>query len=223
MQPWIAVDDDLRITGSGAAWIPSARTLVVADVHVGYELAARRRGGFLPSIESGAAIGTRLASMALAVDADRLVIAGDLRHSTRDVDALERAELSALAAAVRAEVALDVVLGNHDRGDALVGGTSHASLRVGDVDVVHHPPREAPARWTVCGHLHPRITLRDETGASARYDCALVGPRTVVLPAFSDWAGGAEVRKLIPDLFPGRWRALPISGGLIAELETAVD
>jgi hypothetical protein len=45
-----------------------------------------------------------------------------------------------------------------------------------------------------------------------------VGERTVVLPAWSDWAGGTEARRLLGDLAPGAWRVLPIAGGSIADV-----
>lgn len=218
MQPWLDVGGGVRVTGDGAAWVPAERTVVVADVHLGYELAAQRRGGWLPRVETGREIGARLAAIATALGAERLVIAGDLRHSTRDVDAMERAELHALAQAVREQVSVEVVLGNHDRGGALVDLPAAAMVRVGAVDVVHHPPRAIPQRWTICGHLHPRVTVRDDAGASARYPCAMVGPRTVVLPAWSDWAGGIEVRRLLAELPEGSWRVLPMTGGQVADL-----
>ena len=218
MRRWIEIAPGLRLTGDGAAWLPDDRTLVVADVHVGYELAAQRRGGYLPPVERGAAVGARLLGMARELSAERLVIAGDLRHSTHDVDDFEREELAELAAALAPDVALDVVLGNHDRGGAIIGRATTGTLRIGCVDVTHVPPMLRPVRWTVCGHLHPRITVRDETGASARFPCALVGDRLVVLPALSAWAGGTAASRLLDVLPPGEWRALPVSGGAIADV-----
>jgi len=221
--PWLDIGGGIRITGTGAAWIPAERTVIVADVHVGYELAAQRRGGYLPPIASGHEIGLRLAAMTTGLGATRLVIAGDLRHSTRDADDLERTELAGLAAAVRATVQLDVVRGNHDRGGAMIDVVASRSLRVGDVDVVHHPPAAPPARWTICGHLHPRVTLRDETGASARYPCAMLGPQLLVVPAFSDWAGGTEARRLLAELPHAPWRLLPMVDGLVADVGLVLE
>lgn len=174
-------------------------------------------------VEGGRAVGERIAGLARSLGATRVVIAGDLRHSTRDADEHERAELADLALTVRKAATLDVVQGNHDRGGALADDAGSASIRIADIEVTHFPPRSAPARWTVCGHLHPRITLRDETGASARYPCALVGERTVVLPAFSDWAGGTEARRLLPSLAPGPWRVLPMVGGLVADVGMVIE
>jgi putative SbcD/Mre11-related phosphoesterase len=215
---WLEIAPGLRLTGDGAAWLPGARTIIVADVHVGYELAAQRRGGYLPLVERGAAIGARLGAIAREHSATRIVIAGDLRHSTHDVDDFEREELRELADALPAAVTLDVVRGNHDLGDTIVGREVTDTLCIGDIDVVHVPPMSPPVRWTVCGHLHPRITVRDETGASARFPCALVGERLVVLPAFSAWAGGTAAGRLLESLPDGEWRALPVSDGAIADV-----
>lgn len=222
MRRWLEVAPGLRLTGDGAAWLPEVEVLVVADVHVGYDLAARRRGGYLPAVERGAAAGARLVAMARELSVTRIVVAGDLRHSTYDVDDLERGELAAFAAAFPSQLALDVVLGNHDRGGAIVGHEAIGPMRIADVDVVHAPPRSTPMRWTICGHLHPRITVHDETGASARFPCVLVGERLVVLPAFSDWAGGTAVARLLDSLPPGEWRALPITRGAIADVGIVV-
>jgi uncharacterized protein len=219
---WIEIAPGIRLTGDGAAWLPGERTLVVADVHVGYELAAQRRGGYLPPVDQGAVVGARLREMANELAALRLVIAGDLRHSTRDLDDLERAELARLVDAVGTGIVLDVVRGNHDRGGTIVGRETTGTLRVGDVDVVHVPPASTPERWTVCGHLHPRTTLRDETGAAARFPCAMVGERMIVLPAFSRWAGGASAGRLLDALPAGAWRAIPISDGSIADVGIVV-
>ena len=222
MHGWIEIASGLRLTGDGAAWLPDEKAIVIADVHVGYELAAQRRGGYLPPIHRGAVVGARVRAIALAHHAERVIVAGDLRHSTRDIDAFERAELQDFARAVGSDIALDVVLGNHDRGGAVVGRETSGTLRVGPFDIGHVPPTVVPQRWTICGHLHPRVTVRDETGVSARYPCALAGDHVAVLPAFSDWAGGSSVGRLVRSLPVGAWRAYPVSEGVITDLDIVI-
>ena len=224
MHPWLEIASGVRVTGDGAAWLPDHCTLVVADIHLGYELAARRRGGYLPTAASGRVIALRLSALARTVAATRVVIAGDLRHSTRDVDVREREEIASFADTMRADVQLDVVSGNHDGGGALAGEVRQAVMVIGDVTVAHVPPDEAPQQGVlVCGHLHPRITLRDETGASSRFRCALSSGRIIILPAFSDWAGGVEASRLVRQLPPAEWRVLPMVEGQIADVGMAYD
>lgn len=204
----------LRLTAGGAAWLPAQRALVVADVHLGYAQAARRRGGWLPAVDRAADVASRLRDAVAEAGAARLVIAGDLRHSTRDVDAHERAEVARLLESLREVVTVDVVSGNHDLGMPGV----HAVVRLGTVDVAHFPPATAPERWTVCGHLHPVVTLRDETGAGVRVPCALAGPRVLILPAFGAWQGGTSASRLVRTLPAGPWRTLATAGGRVWEI-----
>ena len=210
----LAITADLALTPDGAAWLPQESTLVVADVHVGYARAARRRGGWLPTdAESPAKLAARMLTACARVGATRLVIAGDLRHSTRDVDEAERAEVAALLAALGHGLArVDVVAGNHDSGD-----DTPRELVLGDVTIVHEPPSSPPERWTICGHLHPTTTLRDETGASLRVPCALVGERTVVLPAFTEWAGGVTAGRARRAIGWGDWRQIVCAAGRVWE------
>lgn len=214
MPDCIAIADGLWVTGDGAAWLPAERAIVVADVHVGYARAARRRGGYLPEAEGADVVAGRVVAAAMRVGAERVVVAGDLRHSTRDADARELDDVARFVDVVSAQVGrVDLVAGNHDRG---AHGMARA-LVLGDVEVVHEPPRDVPARWIVAGHLHPSTMVRDETGAGARFPCALAGPRVLVLPAFTRWAGGTTVGRLLRGLPAGKWRVLPVSGGQVYE------
>ena len=217
MPDTIEVSPGLVLTGHGAAWIPSHATLVVADVHLGYARAARRRGGWLPTGEDADASARRLLAAVHAVGARRVVVAGDLRHSTRDVDDAELDEVRRFLAAVGAELHVTLVPGNHDRGaERLYAGLAELApdpLALGLFDVAHEPPADEPPQWTICGHLHPSTEVRDATGAGARYPCALVGPRVMVLPAFSAWAGGVHAGRLRRALFAGDWARYPIAGG----------
>ena len=225
MRPWLQIAPGLRITGDGAAWLPAHRAIVVADIHLGYSYAARRRGGYLPNVEGAEAMAARVLAAAGRAGATRVVVAGDLRHSTRDVDDAEREEVSRFVRALRGAPPrverVDFVAGNHDRAAAGMpeGPEMVAAVRIGAVDVTHAPPREVPERWTVCGHLHPSAVVRDETGAGARFPCALVGPRIVVLPAFGTWQGGAAASRLVRALPAGEWRRVVTAGGGVMEVE----
>jgi putative SbcD/Mre11-related phosphoesterase len=209
----IEVAPGLRLTAGGAAWLPDHATAVVTDVHLGYARAARRRGGYLPGVESAELVAARVLALTSALGARRLVIAGDLRHSTRDVDDAELREVESFLSRLDALDRVELVSGNHDRGAAGMV----AAVRVGDVDVVHYPPARAPERWTVCGHLHPSVAVRDETGAGARYPCALVGTRTLVLPAFTEWAGGTRLSRVKELLPAGEWRQIVVTEDVVFE------
>jgi metallophosphoesterase superfamily enzyme len=191
---------DLHLTGHRAAWIPSRGAL-----------------GWLPPGETADAVAVRALAAADAVGARWLVVAGDVRHSTRDADEGEHEEVRVFLRAVAHRLRVTLVPGNHDRDAAIYGDTgvevAGGDVAIGESRVMHAPPRAVPTEWTVCGHLHPVVDVRDATGVAVRYPCALVTEPVVVLPAFSAWAGGSPLHKLRGALHAAEWRAYPMSGG----------
>lgn len=223
MRSWVEVAPGLCVAAGGAAWLPEHAAVVVADVHIGYARAARRRGGYLPQVESAATVAARVLAIATRLGATRLLIAGDLRHSTRDVDAAELAEVDAFLERLHGSLGqVDLIAGNHDRTASLTGAPAMLPIvRLGDINVVHAPPATVPDRWTVCGHLHPSTTVSDETGAGARFPCAMVGPRVLVLPAFTEWAGGARAGRLRAQLPAGSWQRIVTTPDAVLPLDAA--
>jgi uncharacterized protein len=213
MREQIALAPAIVATGFGAVHLPDVDTAVIADLHIGYARAARRRGGYLPSAEPVEMIIARTLDMLTALGATQLVIAGDLRHSTRDADDAERAEVAQFIRAVSAAVSVVFIAGNHDQGS-----DAPRVIQLGDVAITHEPPRTMPDQWTICGHLHPSTTIRDETGAGAKYPCFLVADRVCILPAFTEWAGGTEGFRLRSDLPDATWRRILVSDGTLYEL-----
>ncbi len=201
----------VHFTPDGVAWLPDDATIVIADVHLGYARAARRRGGWLPDAERPEQVADRVLGLASRYAASRIVIAGDLRHSTRDVDEAELADVARFLHLIGESREAVVVAGNHDRGAA----DMVARLTLDAADVVHLPPRESPSRFTICGHLHPSTDVRDAAGAGARFPCALLGPNVLILPAFGTWPGGTRAERLRGALFAGTWQRLVPGAGRV--------
>ena len=106
LSPAITVDSRL------AAWVKAERTLIVADLHLGYAW-AHRSGGQLMPLSRPATVVDRLRALIGDYSAQRLVILGDIVHHAVQAEGLRKEldELSSLAALC--EVVL--ILGNHDR------------------------------------------------------------------------------------------------------------
>lgn len=162
-------------------------TAVVADLHLGYDAARRRRGEAVPARP----LGEQLAPLGLALarhGCRRLVVAGDLLEDGGCRDVL--AELHAWLGAAGVEL-VGVVPGNHDAG---LSGADELPLapegvRLGEWRVVHGDG-ELPEGLVAQGHEHPWFRWRGRLSAP----CYLVGPSRLVLPAYSDDAAGVNVR-----------------------------
>jgi len=183
---------------SGALWLAEARAVLLADVHLGYAWAQRRRGQLGPVLDGG--VREQLSQVLEELQPWQIVFLGDLVHAPKP-DAEERAMICTMLDELRARAPLTLVRGNHDRGFA-------RDFAGCDVDVVEewtcgdliarHGDREAQAPvdgFLAVGHHHPAYGLRDAAGVKQKLPVFLVGRRTFVLPAFSPFAAGVDVTK----------------------------
>ncbi|WP_248896245.1 metallophosphoesterase [Haloplanus halobius] len=172
------------------------RALVVADYHAGIEVGLRYERG----VELRSAADTRrerLLALCERVEADRVVVLGDLVHRIGDPGTGERDEVDALLDALDARgVPLTLVPGNHDGGVADAYGdrmevADPEGHRRGDVGFVHGhtwPNRAVLGAETVCmGHEHPQVRLEDEVGVGRAEKAWLRGD--LRLAPFADHLG----------------------------------
>ncbi len=105
--------DGLWADPRGALWIEPARTLAIADIHLGYAWVQRQRGALLPLVEFERTE-ARLAALQAGYCPQVMVFLGDLVHAdllVQPVADMLRRLLDALAGSSR----LVLTLGNHDR------------------------------------------------------------------------------------------------------------
>ncbi len=178
-----------------ALFWPRARTLFVADVHLG-KAAAFRAGGV--AIPRGATANdlARLDALIERTDASRLVVLGDFLHAAAGrVPALHAAFMRWRAA--HAALSITLVRGNHDVG---AGDPPPAW----DIEVVPDPHPLAPfvlchepatprTGHALCGHVHPGVRIAGGAHASVRLPCFVLGRQCTLLPAFGRLTGLAIV------------------------------
>jgi putative SbcD/Mre11-related phosphoesterase len=182
---------------SGALWLPGARALVAADVHLGYAWAMRRRRQLGPLAEGG--ISPKLAGAVGDLKPGVVVLLGDVVHAAAPSEE-ERAVVQRTLDRIRANTRLIVVRGNHDRKFARDYGLDMVDQwECGDVLALHgHRVPDANGRHLVIGHVHPALSVVDDAGASRRVPVFLASSRVTALPAFSPFATGIDVRHRLP-------------------------
>ena len=186
---------------SGALWLPEIRTALVADVHLGYGWAQRRRGQLGPVEDLRTQ--PKLDRLMTELQPERLVILGDIVHAPRPAPA-ERELVEGIVHNLASSAELILVLGNHDRGflrdyPGLPIRCCQTWYTEGLLAVHgHRPAAIAEDAITVLGHLHPALGVVDDAGASQRIPVFLVSEKVIVLPAFSPFAVGFDVRRPIP-------------------------
>jgi len=216
------------LPGFAAYWV-ERRTLLVADLHLGRSGAFRASSLALPT-GSDADDLRRLSAHLLATSAERVIILGDLFHDRAGMTADTRALVDDWLTNAPAEVWL--VEGNHDRRcrpyglsaplricpNAIIDGPfqfTHDPQPTANANGPHHPSSEhseAPGAFTICGHLHPGVTLKDAAGCRHRAKAFWRREHSLVLPAY----GALTSHAAVPD--EPNSRLYPVTNDEVLEL-----
>ena len=182
----LSLGDGATALAGGLLLLESTASIVVADLHLGYEEAI---GGALPlwSLDES------LQRIATAIDANRvreLILLGDVLHHSRLSDAAGDRVVAAMRH-LRSICSLIVVAGNHEgptRGSALLGDSVEEIERAGML--LHHGdhPRIGGFRHII-GHLHPSVALGGERSVPA----FLSARELIVVPAATPYSRGLNI------------------------------
>lgn len=215
--PRLEIGEGVEIIGLGL-YVKDLESLLVADLHLGYEEALASQGIFLPPAQYSE-IKNLLASMVSESEASRVILLGDVKHEFGDVTRIEWREAISLLEFLQRDLGLrvEVVRGNHD--NYLIAILKRLSVPLHDPYMLeegwllmhgHLPPPvdlyTDKVRYVVMGHEHPAILLRDELGARLKLKAFLVGEHAgkivYILPALSPLMPGTEVNVDRPLLSP---------------------
>lgn len=185
----------LHLLAERAIYWEERRTLLVADPHWGK--AASFRAGGIPVPGGTTREGLRRLTQARErTGAERIVFLGDFLHARSGRAA---ATLLALSAWRDRHPQLELLLirGNHDREsgdppDELRIVCMEPPLRQGPFLLAHHPTG-GPGEYGMAGHLHPVVRLTGPARERQRLPCFWFGRNGVVLPAFGEFTGGADI------------------------------
>lgn len=185
-----------------AVWRPECGDLLVADVHLGKGATFRRAGIGVPTGATQHDLDA-LFSLVAGVEPVRLVVLGDLWHTSTEVGTATGVAIGAGLERLR-DLGVDVLLieGNHDRraGRVDVGWPLEVAcgrVQAGGFTYAHEPQGEDDGALcpTLAGHVHPSVKIR--TGRdSMRLPAFWLRGETLVLPAFGAFTGGYPVEHL---------------------------
>ncbi|WP_421738549.1 ligase-associated DNA damage response endonuclease PdeM [Caulobacter sp.] len=179
------------LRGSGALWLESERTLVVADLHFekGSSYAARH-GQMLPPYDTRETL-DRLDREITDLTPTCLIFLGDSFHDGDGESRLAADDAERLRGLARGR---DLVwaVGNHDEDGpkGLPGQVIDEASILGLV--LRHEPQGGLQPGEVAGHLHPAARVSSGRG-SVRRRCFVTDGSRLILPAFGAYTGGLNV------------------------------
>jgi len=201
------------------------KTLVISDIHLGYEEALNKQGILIPRIQYAEAK-KRIAKIIKKRNVDTIVINGDLKHKFGSIMSTEWRYVTDLISFL-SEYGRKVILirGNHDKIIAPLIKSEGVEIRdyytTGRFYICHGNtiPKDKDFKHAECiiiGHEHPAIALKDGNRIEV-YRCFLIGKwkdkQLIVMPSFNLTVKGTSILKkqllspfLKQDL--GRFRAI---------------
>ena len=176
---------------SGALFEPSARTLIVADLHLEKGSAFAARGRMLPPYDTRETL-ARLAAVIERYAPQRVIALGDSLHDTGAAARIDRADLATLGRLQEGR-AWVWVTGNHDPViGGVFGGRIVDQIAIGSIILRHEPvPRAQGSASAALKGRCPRPL--DDGGTSLRRPCFVSDGQCLVMPAFGAFTGGLNV------------------------------
>jgi len=206
-----------------AAFWPAAKTLLLADVHLGKEQVFARAGNPIPAGPSEADI-DRLDKLVEQSGAARLLILGDLIHARPNRSERWLDKLSTFLNNHQ-QLSVEVVAGNHDKsaGQLLIDNRVHwhtHPVHEGAFVFQHEPGTDARGH-VMCGHIHPCYRLSASRNDTVRAPVFWLGQHYSVLPSFGQFTGGHNVSPAKRDrlFMVGPDCVLPVYGESIQSME----
>jgi len=148
------------------------RTLVIADLHIGWEVALAQEGIHVPS-QTPKMLNKLLQIIDLCKPSSLLFL-GDVKHTIAKVELEEWRDIPDFFEALTKKVSdIKVILGNHDGNlepllPESVKLLPSTGLALGNVGFFHGNAWPAPellaCRSLVMGHVHPTVSFRDPLG-----------------------------------------------------------
>jgi hypothetical protein len=148
------------------------KTLLIADPHLGWEMALQEKGIHVPS--QTPKILDKLTAIITKYKPQRLIILGDVKYTVISSELAEWHDIPDFFAKLQSYVSdIVIIRGNHDanlepllpENVKLLPATGEV---IGDVGVFHGHKWPSPAllqcKTLVMGHLHPVVVFRDPAG-----------------------------------------------------------
>lgn len=187
-------------------WIEKEKTLVISDLHIGYEESLCKQGILIPRMQLED-IKKELTEILDKFDPKTIIINGDLKHEFGEISKQEWFDTFKILDLLLERSKVILIKGNHDtilepiakkKGleiqDYFSTGKScilHGHMKINNLEIQN-------CDTLIIGHDHPAISLKEGI-KSETYKCFLLGKykekNLIVLPSFFSLVEGTDIKK----------------------------
>lgn len=196
----VDLGDGLEIFDEYCLYLKDTKSVVIADLHLGYEGVMQSEGVFFPRYQKKVII-NRLERILNHLAPQKIIVNGDFKHEFSRNLSQEWREIKEVLDFLRQRTEVVMIRGNHDNYLMTILSKYDIELRDSykEENIIishgHNMVQKDENQTLIMGHEHPSIKLRDEIGAGVRLPCFMFDEdnNILVLPAFSPLATGSDV------------------------------
>ena len=193
----IEIMKGVRISNDRCLILSDGPTVVIGDLHLGYEKALEGEGLYLPRMNTDS-IRNSLNRIICRYEPKRIVLLGDIKHDFAKAPYECRYDVSSIIRMLTDAAEVIVVKGNHD--NFLQNILSDTDLEVHDfVDIagirLEHGHFDSGVRPVIIGHEHPSVKISDAMSGSVKLQCFMhsIDDGIIVIPPFSPFSAGSDL------------------------------
>lgn len=171
-----------------AYWIEE-KSLLISDLHLGKTNHFRKSGIAIPETKDNY---LRLKELIDIYQPEKIYFLGDLFHSTKNKALNDFSEFFS-----NYDIDKKLILGNHDiiKSDVYedLKLDCFEELEIRGLNLLHDPDEAKQSKYSICGHVHPKVRLRGAGKQFLSLPCFYFGLEIGILPAFGDFTGGYKI------------------------------
>ncbi|MDR0198915.1 MAG: metallophosphoesterase [Methanomassiliicoccaceae archaeon] len=193
----IEIMPGVRISNDRCLVLADGPTVVIGDLHIGYEKALEGEGLYLPRMNTGS-IRNALNRIICRYEPGRIVLLGDIKHDFAKAPYECRQDVTGIIRMLKDAAEVVVVKGNHD--NFLQNILSDTGTEVHDhADIgclrLEHGHIDSGKRPVAIGHEHPSVRISGGMGESVKLQCFLHSEDdgVIVIPPFSPFSSGNDL------------------------------
>jgi putative SbcD/Mre11-related phosphoesterase len=195
----------VRVTNDRCLVLDDGPTVVLGDLHLGYEKALEEEGMYIPRFNTWS-IRDALNRIICEYEPKRIVLLGDIKHDFRRTRLEGKEEVRYIVDLLMRAADVIVVKGNHD--NFLQNILQETGLMAVDyVDMcgfrMEHGHEDSGKRPVIIGHEHPSVRISGAVSGGMKLQCFLHMKKEgiIVIPPFSPLSMGSDLSLTGPESF----------------------
>ncbi|MCL1984745.1 MAG: metallophosphoesterase [Methanomassiliicoccaceae archaeon] len=193
----VSITKGVRASNERCLILDEGPTVIIGDLHLGYERALEGEGIYLPRLNTGS-IRDSLNRIIFRYEPKRIVLLGDIKHDFARAPFECRLEVTKVIRMLSDAAEVVVIKGNHDNflqnilsdiGIDVLDHTDIAGFRL------EHGHSDSGVRPVIIGHEHPSVRISGAMSGSVKLQCFLYSEDdgVLVIPPFSPFSAGTDV------------------------------